>query len=65
MNRCPFPFLESPVPPAERDNDPLTETTLAARLFSERYFRITEEDVRLLDGSLSKRYSITTAAVPP
>lgn len=65
MKRSPFPLLESPLPPAGRDNDPLTETTLAARRFFERDFRITGEAVRLPDGSLSKRYSMTKAAVPP
>ena len=59
MSQCPYALLESPVPAAERDDDPLTETSLAERtLLDGKFIRVIEEDVRLPDGRLSKRFSL-------
>ncbi|MBP3439559.1 MAG: NUDIX hydrolase [Sutterella sp.] len=59
MSQCPYALLESPVPAAERDDDPLTETSLAERtLLDGKFIRVIEEDVRLPDGRPSKRFSL-------
>ena len=59
MSQCPYVLLESPVPAAERDDDPLTETSLAERtLLDGKFIRVIEEDVRLPDGRPSKRFSL-------
>ena len=60
MPQCPYPLLVSPVPAAERENDPRTETNLATRvLLDGRFIQVIEEDVRLPDGRNSKRFSLT------
>ena len=59
MSQCPYALLESPVPAAERDDDPLTEASLAERtLLDGKFSRVIEEDVRLPDGRPSKRFSL-------
>ena len=56
---CPYPKLEAPVPRAERENDPLTETSVAERvLLDGRFIKVVEEDVVLPDGRPSRRFGL-------
>ncbi len=56
---CPYPKLEAPVPRAERENDPLTETSVAEHvLLDGRFIKVVEEDVVLPDGRPSKRFGL-------
>ena len=56
---CPYPKLKAPVPRAERENDPLTETSVAERvLLDGRFIKVVEEDVVLPDGRPSRRFSL-------
>lgn len=59
MNTCPYPLLEKPVPRADRDDDPLTERSVAERtLLDGRFIKVVEEDVVLPDGRASKRFGL-------
>ena len=56
---CPYPKLEAPVPRAERENDLLTETSVAERvLLDGRFIKVVEEDVVLPDGRPSRRFGL-------
>lgn len=55
---CPFPLLTEPGP-AEREHDPLTETTTKREvLFETGFVKLVKEEVTLPGGETSRRFSL-------
>lgn len=59
MSATDYPLLPSPAPFAERDNDPLTETTVCETMLVDTpYIKAVEEKVSLPGGGHSSRFCI-------